>query len=379
LALLIVGASTRASAFSALRAGVRPVCFDLFSDRDLAAVCPVQQVDPADYPDAFIRLAERAPPGPWLYTGAIENHPDLIDRISARRTLWGNPASTVRAVRDPRAVADVLRRAGLPVPDVRLSPENLPRDGTWLVKPLESAGGGGIEPLGPSTEPPRQPAYYQERIEGPSLAAIYLGDRLTARLRGVTLQEIGRPGAPFAYAGSLGPWPLAPVVLGRLEALGATLAAAFGLAGLFGVDFVLRDEQPWPVEVNPRYTASVEVLELALGRSLLAEHARAFDPTFSESKPQAGRGYVGKRILYASNPLRFPAGVCRARRLRHHSRFPRLGDIPWPGTDFRFGAPVLTVFAHGTSLESCRRRLNRKASGWEHQLSGAGFLDAQGG
>jgi predicted ATP-grasp superfamily ATP-dependent carboligase len=308
----------------------------------------------------------------------MENHPDLIDRISSRRTLWGNAASTVRAVRDPLAVADALRRAGLPRPDVRLSPDNLPRDGSWLVKPLGSAGGWGIEPLGPSTQPPQRPSYYQERIEGPSLAAIYLGDRMSARLRGVTVQEIGHPAAPFAYIGSLGPWPLDRIVLGRLEALGATLATAFGLAGLFGVDFVLQGEQPWPVEVNPRYTASVEVLELALGSSLLADHARIFDTAFPAAKPRAGRHHVAKRILYAANPFRFPVGERRTGVSRDPSRFPRLGDIPWPGTDFLPGVPVLTVFAHGASLESCRRRLDQKAAGWERRLSGGESRAASG-
>jgi len=36
--LLILGASCRAAAFSALRAGFRPRCADYFADRDLAAV-----------------------------------------------------------------------------------------------------------------------------------------------------------------------------------------------------------------------------------------------------------------------------------------------------------------------------------------------------
>jgi predicted ATP-grasp superfamily ATP-dependent carboligase len=369
-----MGASTRAAAFSALRAGVRPVCADLFADDDLAAACPAHRIDPERYPEDLERVAVEAPPGPWLYTGAIENHPDLIERIGVGRTLWGNAASTVRAVRDPLAVADIVRRAGLPGPEVRLSPESLPRNGSWLVKPLRSAGGWGIEPLEPLTGQPRRPSYYQQRIDGPSLAAVYLGDRSSARLAGVTLQEVGRPGAPFAYAGSVGPWPLAPIVLGRLEVLGATLAAAFRLAGLFGVDFVLREGEPWPVEVNPRYTASVEVLELALGRALLADHARIFDRRFSEPMPLVGRTHVGKRILYASGPLRSPDGERPARLFRAPSRFPRLGDVPQPGTDFLPGAPVLTVFAHGSSLESCRRRLERKTAGWERRLSGAGFL-----
>ena len=48
--LLIVGASARAAAFSALRAGLRPWCADLFGDDDLRARCFAQRCDSANYP-----------------------------------------------------------------------------------------------------------------------------------------------------------------------------------------------------------------------------------------------------------------------------------------------------------------------------------------
>ncbi len=97
-------------------------------------------------------------------------------------------------------------------------------------------------------------------------------------LAGVTRQWIGRPGARFAYAGSVGPWPVSILEQRRVEALGAALTSAFRLVGLFGIDFILRDGHPWPLEINPRYTAAVEVIELARGRALLAEHRRATTP-----------------------------------------------------------------------------------------------------
>src|SRR5262249_25634739 len=62
-----------------------------------------------------------------------------------------------------------------------------------------------------------------------------------------------------------------------LDAIGRLLVKSLGLRGLFGVDFVLEGGRPWVVEVNPRYTASVEILELAGHRSFLREHAAAFD------------------------------------------------------------------------------------------------------
>ena len=55
-----------------------------------------------------------------------------------------------------------------------------------------------------------------------------------------------------------------------LARLGQVLAAGCGIRGLFGVDCVEENSVFWPVEINPRYTASVEVLEYASGLPALA-------------------------------------------------------------------------------------------------------------
>ena len=55
--LLILGASVRAAAFSALRAGLRPWCVDLFADLDLRANCPALVIDASRYPNGLAALA----------------------------------------------------------------------------------------------------------------------------------------------------------------------------------------------------------------------------------------------------------------------------------------------------------------------------------
>jgi predicted ATP-grasp superfamily ATP-dependent carboligase len=380
LQLLILGSSARAAAFSARRAGLQPVTADLFADGDLRAIAAAHRIAASDYPEALAAVGATVAPSPWIYTGALENHPDLVAQIARQRPLWGNDAPALRAVRDPFALATVLRRAGLPCPAVQPDASRLPRDGSWLVKPLASAGGQGIAPLGRSHDrATSRPCYYQQRIDGPSLAAVFLAARdgqtneSSATLVGVTRQWIGRPGCPFAYAGSLGPWPIAPGVRPRIAALGRTLAAAFRLSGLFGVDLILRDGEPWTVEVNPRYTASVEVLELALRRPLLAEHALACDADLDSEKlliapPSPCSRAVGKLILFAPAPCRFP-------NLREHHvttdgpfTIPRLADLPDPDTPFEAGAPVLTLFAHGASVAACQWKLRHRVGRWERRL-----------
>ena len=83
--LLIVGASTRGAAASAVRAGYTPYCIDLFADRDLVEIASVKRCPHDDYPQAIVSLLDRwqkdkqgpTPNTPWIYTGAIENHPTL--------------------------------------------------------------------------------------------------------------------------------------------------------------------------------------------------------------------------------------------------------------------------------------------------------------
>jgi uncharacterized protein len=363
LDLLILGASARSAAFSALRLGLTPICADLFADADLTSCCRSARIDPSSYPDGLASFADGIEPTPWLYTGAIENRADLVERISSRHPLLGNPASTLRAVRDPLALAEVFRDSGLVAPGVRREPTGLPRDGSWLVKPMASGGGRGIRPF--SGDPPisKRPVYYQERIDGLSLAALFEGDNCL----GITRQYVGRPGRRYAYRGSLGPWPVSGEVREQVERLGRAISSNFRLQGLFGIDLILGAGRVWPIEVNPRYTASVEVLEWALGRSLLADHLGAFGLGV-ENPPEPPRvpAYVGKTILFADRPgVWSPPGTLR---LTRPDRFPEIADIPEPGTGFQPGDPVLTVFACGDSPEDCRRLLARHASRWRGLL-----------
>src|SRR5206468_9397103 len=119
--------------------------------------------------------------------------------------------------------------------------------------------------------------YFQKRIAGGSFSALFIASQGEASLIGVTRQLTGTPGLPFAYRGSIGPVSISEGLKARLDEMGRVLVSEFALVGLFGVDYILRDGEAWPVEVNPRYTASVEVLELSLRRSLMAEHLRACD------------------------------------------------------------------------------------------------------
>jgi uncharacterized protein len=378
--VLIFGASARAAAFSALRAGLQPWCADLFADADLTARCPTIQVPPGAYPQGFLRLVDRELPGPWMYTGALENWPLLVEELARRGPLWGNDARAIRHSRGPWYVASLLRGAGIPCPPVRLSVRELAREHRWLLKPIAGGGGAGIRFRDPAEgpKPVRRPSYYQAYVEGVPCAALYVENGLEARLLGATRQLIGETwlhAAPFRYCGSLGPLRLDPPLQKALERVGDFLAAGCLLHGLFGVDFILRDGAPRPVEVNPRYTASVEVLEYAAGVPALALHRRAFDPA-APDPPVRGAGagpWLGKAILFALRALTFPEDGPWLSALRNPPplwEVPGFADIPTAGQRIEAGKPVLTFFAQGDTEAGCLARLREIAADLDCRLFG---------
>ena len=119
--------------------------------------------------------------------------------------------------------------------------------------------------------------YYQQFIPGPSYLRRFLCVRRShACYSGQPRWRfVGEPwlhARPFHYCGSIGPIEMLPDLDCNRVAVAwqETLRVGCGLRGLFGVDFILGNDQPWPVEVNPRYTASLEVLEYATRLQALA-------------------------------------------------------------------------------------------------------------
>jgi predicted ATP-grasp superfamily ATP-dependent carboligase len=380
--LVCVGASVRALACAATRAGWRVHAADLFGDRDLLAeVTTYTSAAAMPYPHGLADAAARFPVGPWCYTGALENHPELIDRIAAARPLAGNPGSVVRRVRDPMLLGPAVCEAGLGFPDTFASPAGLPADGSFLRKPRASAGGRDIAPWhGGTPEQPERDHVWQRRVDGDSWAVALLCERHGARPWGFSRQLVGcrwcHAGA-FAYCGSIavpdGEVP-APV-RDAGDRLGAMLVTTFGIVGLCGVDLVVdRGGHVHVIEVNPRPTASMELVDRARGVSHAAAHlaacalaATVHVPSASVPSANVSAGTWGKAVLFAAHDVVVGARV-DAELGRAHDRWsradgwPAVADVPCTGTRIDARRPLVTLFARGDTGPSVRRTLRRRAA-----------------
>lgn len=378
--VVIVGASVRGMAASAVRAGRTVHAVDLFGDRDLRAVAAtVAEARP--YPAGLPAAVATCPPGPVIYTGGLENRPDLLAAIARGRTLAGCPPEAVAAVRDPRQLAAALAAAGLAFPETRSDPSGLPADGSWLVKPRRSAGGHAIEPWHGATAGRAEDGEFvwQRRVGGRPLAAGFLFAARRGQLVAVSRQLVGRSwchARPFAYCGSvdLDPRALAPPVSAQLARLGGLLADRFGLVGLVGVDTIVdRAGRVHVIEVNPRPTASMELVERATGLSLATAQLAACCLAAEPAGPGTRAGTWSKAILFARHDTVIDEAMLAAVAALAgppHGDWPLLADIPCPPQVIPEGRPICTLFAHAPTPRASLAALRCRTAAVEAALQG---------
>jgi len=297
--VLIAGLSTRAAAESAARAGYAVTAVDAFGDLDLeqyAEARAVPRVAGARYTAMrAARVAGAAEGDAVMYAGGFENSPRAVGVLARGRVLWGNTPAVLARVRDPVTFARALAERGFAVPGVRTTaaapvadpaPVSIAPAGAgsrWLRKRRASGGGRGVSPWVPGT-PVGPRAILQERIEGVPGSVVFVADGRDAVPLALSRQLAGDAafGARgFQYCGSIlaaagdGHFDAEGELFTRAVALAHAAAVAFALVGVNGVDFVARRGLPYPIEVNPRYSASMELAERAYGISVFAAHARA--------------------------------------------------------------------------------------------------------
>jgi predicted ATP-grasp superfamily ATP-dependent carboligase len=113
--------------------------------------------------------------------------------------------------------------------------------------------------------------------------------------------------------------------------------------------------------VNPRYTASVEILERGLGLAALGWHVAACRDGRLPDESLAADGWHAKAIVYAPCDLRIgDEYVARFDRSNKSRAWPEFADVPAPGTTVRRGQPVVTVFAEADNQAAVEQQLDER-------------------
>ena len=131
------------------------------------------------------------------------------------------------------------------------------------------------------------------------------------------------------------------------------LVAATGLAGLNGMDFLLRGNEYRVLEINPRPCATMDLYDADCAESLFGWHLRACRGELPQAQLVTHKIARGHAVVHAERSLRIPLNM----------RFPEwVSDIPGSGKQFAPGAPLCMVHAQGTSMQQVKRLLMQRQS-----------------
>ncbi len=350
--ILIVGISVRAMVESAVHSNDPVIALDAFGDRDLKALGESHSLHHDFHvrysANAIYRASRQLEYDAVAYTSSLENHPEILNRFAERHEIIGNSAQVIRSVRHWPTLFAKLQQAGFSVPETIFAGEKKRIDPKrrWLIKPVLSGGGRGIAFL-QGDRLPGEPFMLQEYVPGKSCSASFVANGHECVVIGVAEQLIGMHqfgSHGFRYCGNLLPLPElldsdAGVILKHVRRLASFLTFEYGLTGVNGMDFILGGDQICLTEVNPRYSASMELVEQAYGLPIFHLHVQAvMDGKLPELRLETAlrdARYFGKAILFAERDVNVPdtrSWLDRAIR-----------DVPVSGERLRRGNPICTI------------------------------------
>ena len=367
--VLLTGVSMRAVAQSAVRAGYHPHTIDAFADLDVLRPKMHVATTPSNRrfdPRRVLRKARRIPVDAVVYGSGFEDDSPAVDEISKGRALWGNPSEVLRQVRSPRRLLSRLSQRGFAVPRVfvpGVDPGAPAPEVSWIEKPFRSGGGYGVRAWHPGLAI-AEGTYLEEFIHGSPGSIVFVASGGRAVPLGVSRQMAGDAAfgaSHFQYCGSILSHPAdlfdrGVAVAATAHAIAASVAEDYRLVGLNNVDFIASGGVAYPVEVNPRWSASVELVERAHGFSMFGIHADACARgALPDTRiPLCLRRAVGKAIVFARADL-----LVWQTQAWLGSR--HVADVPRPWTSIRRGEPICTVFAEAEDAAACYRLLAQRA------------------
>lgn len=337
--VLVAGFATRHVARSARCAGYTVYAVDHFCDQDLFWYVEdaIRFEELEDLPDAMQEMCKRHRIDRLVVTSGAE-------ALDSDIPVCGTKPDRVRPFLDKLHIQHFFEDLGIPVP-----PLAVPGQYPVMVKPRTGAGGWRNAVISSDAEmeawqesAPGVSFITQEVVEGIPASVCCITDGTGARAVGVNEQILrGTNAARFGFCGSITPFehPARDMMI----ALAEQAAAASGCIGTIGVDFVVGD-QVCAIEVNPRFQATVDTVEMATGRNIFSLHVDACQGNLPSGSIPV-RKFAARTILFAERD--------REIRVDLSPLTPIVADIPWPGTYLDEGMAVVSVF------------------GWGHDRSGA--------
>jgi len=346
--VLVAGFATRHVVQSAAHAGYEVCAVDHFCDQDLFWYTKdrARFEDLDALPDAIDRMCRSHTFDFIVLTSGAED-------LATSLPLCGTPKEKVSRFLDKFDIQHFFEELHVPVP--RLLPQD---EYPAMVKPSHGAGGwrNTIVHNAPQlaaweTLYPDLPYIRQEIIDGIPTSVCCVSDGAHAQAIATNEQLLrGSGDASYGFSGSITPFyhPLRD----RMVAIAEQIAAASGCIGTMGIDFVIGNDAPYAIEINPRFQGTLDTVETAYGCNLFQYHVNACAGVLPKYKKP--KQYAARTIIFADRDMTLSTD------LKHVS--PIIADIPWAGTEFEEGDALVSVYGSGTSRTEALSVLDKNIS-----------------
>jgi predicted ATP-grasp superfamily ATP-dependent carboligase len=368
--LLALGYSVRHIVASGCRAGYEMYAADAFGDMDTRRYARAYiPLDPLQLHAGLSTLAAwfHLVDGVIIGSGFETADFSVLDEL-AREKIVGNAPEKMREIANKAWLAARLGDLGIPHPRTLSGEELIARLDRleqvrfrYPVVAKPAYGGGGTANFYCRTEQElarwarKLPDFlFQDYIEGHHASVSVLLTKHAARSVSVNeqllgLRALGAPG-PFVYCGNISPF--LTKFEDRLRELAEEVTHILGLVGSNGVDFVIAEDGPVVIEVNPRLQGSLDTVELSTGLNLVDGHVKAVTGELPEQL--AANRYAAKAIVFAER-----AGVVKTNL---ESAAGGIVDIPAKGRSLRPGEPIATAVGVGaTRARACAEAMENVA------------------
>lgn len=349
--LLVIAQSARMLAQMAVDAGFMPVVIDCFADSDTRQLAlhtlKVSSLRLVDVQPALEAMRKAHGLTHLVYGSGFEHCTETLAFLEQDWIVLGNTVEIFRRFQDKPAFFGRLAALTIPFPDTVFTP---PADGgSWLTKPVRGEGGADITRYSPDVSAVPHDCYWQRYLEGESFSVLFVACRGQAKVLGFNRQwstANADDERPFLFAGV---GSHAEVSVGHQSLLSewlTKLAEEYSLRGLGSLDFIVKDDSCYVLEINARIPASAQLY----GEAVFTLHLQACLGSLDGASVEQALP-AAYRIIYAKNPVRIPESV----------DWPKwAADRPDGGAFIGKGQPICSIIAAGKSPRQVSKHLRRR-------------------
>ena len=349
--VLVAGFNTRPLAYSLTRAGYEVYAVDFFGDLDLypyvkdcliltkklKSSYDLIKTDYSEYlPLLILELLEKYPDIKYLVIGsglddALEERTHVMNEIKRKKYSIFNLNNNLEAIKKSRNIIYIFKTLmdngfkvpkTLPFEEVHFIANEL--EYPFVLKKRSGSGGINIYKiqnksdlsfrlnfLNSETFDPNN-WLMQEYIKGNPVSCTTISNGIESEVISVNNQLVGEKALnspkEFMYCGNIVPANLTEEVQRLIIDISLFLSTELSLKGINGFDFVVKDEYPYLMEINPRIPGSIRVSEDVMNLNLLDLHVKSFskegwDYVRETLKNAKFDGFATKMIYFAPKEI----------------------------------------------------------------------------